>query len=97
MYASMRRYTVSPGMEAEVARRVNRGFVPIISKGPGFVAYYLVDAGNGVVTSVSIFKDRSGAELSNAMAAQWVKHSIASLVDGAPEITAGTVTVHAAA
>ncbi len=94
MYASIRRYKTSPGAAAELARRVNQGFVPIISKAPGFVAYYVVDAGNDVVASVSVFQDQAGAEESNRMAADWVKENIASLVSGPPEITAGTVTVH---
>jgi len=94
MYASIRRYKSSPGGAAELARRVNQGFVPIISKAPGFVAYYVVDAGNDVVASVSVFQDQAGAEESNRMAADWVKDNIAALVTGAPEITAGAVTVH---
>ncbi len=93
MYASIRRYRTSPGGAAELARRVNQGFVPIISTAPGFVAYYVVDAGNDVVASVSVFQDQAGAEESNRMAADWVKENIASLVSGSPEITAGTVTV----
>jgi hypothetical protein len=39
MYATVRRYegVTDP---AEAARRVAEGFVPLISRGPGFVAYY---------------------------------------------------------
>jgi hypothetical protein len=73
---------------------VSQGFVPIISQAPGFVAYYVVDAGNDLVASVSVFQDQAGAEESNRMAADWVKQNIASLVSGVPEITAGAVTVH---
>jgi len=94
MYASIRRYKTSPGAAAELAQRVNQGFVPIISKAPRFVAYYVVDAGNDVVASVSVFQDQAGAEESNRMAADWVKENIASLLTGPPEITAGAVTVH---
>lgn len=93
MYASIRRYKTSPGAAAELAQRVNQGFVPIISKAPGFVAYYVVDAGNDVVASVSLFQDKAGAEESNRMAATWVKENIASLFEGPPEITAGEVIV----
>jgi hypothetical protein len=49
MYASIRRYKMDPGSVDELMRRVNEGFVPIISKGPGFLAYYAVNAGGGVV------------------------------------------------
>ena len=94
MYTSIRRYKASPGAAAEVGRRVNQGFVPIISKAPGFVAYYVVDGGNDIVASISIFQDQAGAEESIRMAAGWVKANIASLLPNPPEITAGEVTVH---
>jgi hypothetical protein len=94
MYASIRRYKTNPGAAGEISRRVNQGFVPIISKAPGFVAYYVVDAGNDVAASVTVLQDQAGAEESNRMAADWVKKNIASLFSGPPEITAGAVTVH---
>ncbi|MDH3669564.1 MAG: hypothetical protein OES46_00160 [Gammaproteobacteria bacterium] len=94
MYASIRRYKVDSGTEAEIARRANEGFVPIISKASGFVAYYIVNAGNGIVASVSIFQDQAGADESTAMAAAWVKESLASLLPNPPEITAGEVTTY---
>ena len=94
MYASIRRYKTNPGKAAELVQQVKDGFVPIISKAPGFIAYYVVDAGNDIVASVSVFQDQRGAEESNRLAADWVKSSIASLVAGPPEVTAGSVTVH---
>jgi len=93
MYASIRRYKTSPGGAAELARRVTQGFVPIISNAPGFVAYYVVDAGNDLVASISVFQDHAGAVESNRVAADWVK-TIASLLPSPPEIMAGEVTVH---
>ncbi len=96
MYATIRRYNVNPGAAGDIFGRVNEGFVPIISKGPGFVAYYVVDAGNDVIASVSVFQDQAGAEESNRMAADWVKENVASLVAGPPEVLHGEVTVHKA-
>ena len=93
MYASIRRYSTVKGASAELAQRVNQGFLPIISSAPGFIAYYVVDAGNDEVASVSIFQDQAGAEASNREAADWVKANLATLVAGAPDITAGVVTV----
>lgn len=93
MYASIRRYQTTAGGAGELARRVNQGFVPIVSRAPGFVAYYVVDAGSDIVASVSIFQDQAGAEESNRMAADWVKGNLAELFLGPPQITAGTVTV----
>ena len=39
--------------------------MPLISQVPGFVAYYWVDAGGGVMILTSVFQDQSGAEESN--------------------------------
>ena len=94
MYASIRKYKTNPGKAGELARRVHEGFLPIISKTPGFVAYYVVEAGNDVTASVSVFQSQASAEESNRIAAGWVKENIASFFEGSPEITAGSVTVH---
>ena len=93
MYASVRRYSTDPRGVGELVDRVEQGFVPIVSKAPGFVAYYVVDAGNGIVASISIFESQAGAEQSNRAAADWVGRSIASLLPTPPEITAGEVRV----
>jgi len=81
----------------ELMRRVEEGFVPIISNAPGFIAYYALDAGEGVVASISIFTDQAGAEESNRMAVDYVKENLAALLQFLPEITAGEVKVHKAA
>jgi len=95
MYATVRRYEgVTDPKEA--GRRVQDGFVPLISQVPGFVAYYWVDAGGGVMVSTSVFEDRAGAEESNRRAADWVRQSIASLLPNPPQITAGEVVAHKA-
>jgi hypothetical protein len=96
MYASVRRYETDPGSVDELMRRVEEGFVPIISKAPGFVAYYALDAGEGVVASITVFEDQAGAEESDRMAADWVKENVASLLPTPPEVTAGDVRVHKA-
>ena len=61
MYATVRRYegVTNP---REAGKRVNEGFVPLISQSPGFVAYYWVDAGGGVMVSTSVFQDQAGAQ-----------------------------------
>ena len=71
MYATVRRYEGVTD-RSEVARLVNEGFVPLISQIPGFVAYFWVDAGGGVMISTSVFQDQAGAEESNRRAADYV-------------------------
>jgi hypothetical protein len=93
MYATVRRYegVTDP---SEAGRRVNEGFVPLISQVPGFVAYYWVDAGGGVMISTSVFEDQSGAEKSNKRAADYVRENLASLLPNPPQTTAGEVVAH---
>ncbi len=95
MYVTVRRYegVTDP---AEAGRRVNEGFLAIISKVPGFVAYYWVDAGGGVMISTSVFQDQSGEEESNKLAADYVREKMASLLPKPPQITAGEVIAHKA-
>ena len=75
---------------------MEEGFVPIVSSVADFVAYYWVDAGNGVMVSTSVFESREGAEESNSKAAEWGKENLASLLPNPPQITAGEVVAHKA-
>jgi hypothetical protein len=94
MFATVRRYegVTNP---SEAARSIE-GFVALISQIPGFVAYYWVDAGGGVMISTSVFQDQSGAEESNKRAGGYVRENFASLLPNAPQITAGEVVAHKA-
>ena len=95
MYATVRRYEgVTDAREA--TRRVNEGFIQIVSEIPGFVAYYFIDAGSGVMISMSVFQDRASAEQSNARAADYVRENLAAVLPNLPQITAGEVVAHTA-
>ncbi|WP_263101390.1 hypothetical protein [Kitasatospora sp. DSM 101779] len=76
---------------AEAGRRVAEGFLPLLRQVPGFVAYYWVDAGNGVMVSTSVFEDRAGAEESVTRAADFVRDNLASLLPNPPQVTSGQV------
>ncbi|HYZ05719.1 MAG TPA: hypothetical protein VE691_11620 [Rubrobacter sp.] len=95
MYATVRRYegVTDP---SEVAWRVNEGFLPIIREIEGFVDYYFVDAGEGVMVSTSIFEDPSGEEESNWRAGEFVGQHLTPLLPNMPHITAGEVVAHTA-
>jgi hypothetical protein len=90
MYAAVRRYegVTDP---AEAGRRVNEGFVPLIRQVPGFVAYYWVDAGGGVMVSTSVFEDQAGAAESTKRAAEFVRENLASLLPNPPQVTEGEI------
>ncbi|MGW1620923.1 hypothetical protein [Streptomyces sp. NPDC002172] len=90
MYAVVRRYegVTDP---AEAGRLVDEGFVPLLRQVPGFVAYYWVDAGDGVMLSTSVYDDQAGAEESVRRAAAFVRDQLASLLPHPPQVTAGEV------
>ncbi len=93
MYASIRRYVVHPGSMQKIAKQVNEGFLPIVRNIPGFAAYYVVDVGNGLGISISIFEDQDGAERSAAEAKEYIRENLASLFPNPPEIMDGAVLV----
>jgi hypothetical protein len=94
MYAAVRRYEGVTD-SAEAARLVNEGFLPLLRQVSGFVAYYWIDAGNGVLVSTSVFQDRAGAEESILRAVDFVRENLASLLPNPPEVMAGEVVASA--
>jgi hypothetical protein len=93
MYVAVRRYEdVSDAQK--VAQLVDEGFIPIISEMPGFVAYYLVNAGDGVMVSTSVFEHKDAEEQSNFRAGEFVAEHLAPLLPNPPQVTAGEVDAY---
>ena len=90
MYAVVRRYEGVTHTQ-KVARIVNEGFVPIISEMPGFVAHYLVDAGDGVMVATSVFEHKDAEEQSTYRAGEFVAEHLEPLMPNPPQVTAGEV------
>ncbi len=89
MYIAIRRYETTSA--EEVARRVQEGFVPIVRQSPGYIAYYAIDAGAGVVASISVFETQVQADDSTRLAAAWVRQYLFELLAGPPELISGQV------
>jgi hypothetical protein len=87
----LRRYTFEPRHVEEITQRVNAGLVPLLSTAPGFAGYGVLDAGNGVVVSLSAFADRATADAAHAMALGWVHTNLAELVPNPPEVITAEV------
>jgi hypothetical protein len=94
MFAAIRRYHTDPDSISEVTRKVDEGFVPLISEMSGFVAYFALDAGQGEYGTVSIFEDRASAEESNRVAEEWANENLRELLPTPPEYAAGEVVVY---
>jgi hypothetical protein len=95
MHATVRRYE-GVSYPSEVVRIANEGFLPNIREIEGFVDYYLVDGGDGVLISTSIFESASGEEESNWRAGEFVGQHLEPLLPNPPHITAGEVVAHTA-
>ena len=93
MYVAVRRYegVTDP---SEAGQLVDEGFVPIISEMPGFVAYYCVDAGDGVMLSTSVFEHKEAEEQSNWQAGDFVAEHLAPLLPNPPQVTTGEVAAY---
>jgi Antibiotic biosynthesis monooxygenase len=96
MYVTIRRYKVAPGSVDRLTQEVRDGFVPIISKVPGFREYFWVNSGDDVMFSVNVFEDRAGAEESVRRAQDFVRDRLASLLPNPPDVTTGEAVVHQA-
>jgi hypothetical protein len=90
MYAVVRRFEGVTDTQ-KVAQLVDEGFVPIISEMPGFVAYYWVDAGDGVIVSTSVFEHKDAEEESTFRAGEFVAEHLAPFYPNPPQVTAGEV------
>ena len=57
MYATIRSYHgVDQNRTAELTAKVNETLIPQLRELPGFSGYCLVDAGNGIFTSLGLFE-----------------------------------------
>jgi hypothetical protein len=79
---------------AEIDRQIREGFVPLLKKAKGFVRYYWLDTGKGEGASISVYKDKAGADESVRLAAQFVRDHMSKLLTQKPEIVEGPVKAH---
>jgi hypothetical protein len=90
MYVAVRRYEGITDSQ-KVGQLVEEDYVPIISEMPGFVAYYSVDAGDGVMVSISVFEHKDAEEQSTFRAGEFVEEHEPTLLPNPPQVTAGEV------
>jgi hypothetical protein len=96
MYATVRRTTGStrPG-PTNWSRKVTGSLVPRLSKLPSVSGYHLIEAGNGVVSSIGLSDTSAQADESTRVASTWVREEkLQTPLPKPPEITACEVVVH---
>ena len=93
MHATIRRYEgVDQNRTDELTTKVNESLAPKLSKLPGFAGYYLIETGNGVMSSLSLFENVEQAEESTRVAATWVRdEKLESAFPNSPKVTSGKV------
>ena len=96
MHATIRRYDgVDQNRTVELTGKVNESLVPKLSKLDGFRGYYLIEAGNGVMSSLGLFETPAQAEESTKVASSWVRdEKLETAFPNPPKITSGKVVAH---
>jgi hypothetical protein len=92
MYMVIRKFNRMRSV-AEAARRAESGVGELLRQSPGFLGYYVFDAGDGIGGSVSLFESKEAAVAANEQALAWIRGSLMDVIDGVPEITMGEVLV----
>ncbi len=90
-FASVRLYDgVDPADQDEIARRTAAGFLPIMSGSDGFIAYFLLPAGD-MLAAISIFDTAEQAAASNEKARDFVAENLAPFLPNPPMIVQGSM------
>ena len=96
MFAIIRRYDgVDQNRSTELTRKAKDTLVPKLEKLPGFKGYFLIEAGNGVFSSLSLFETPEQAKESTMIVAGWMRdEKLETMLPNEPKITSGTVVAH---
>ena len=96
MHTTVRRYEgIDQSRKVELATKVRENLLPRLSKMPGFSGYYLIEAGNGIMSSVDFFETSEQSDESTRVAATWVREEkLEKALPNPPKITGGEVIVH---
>ena len=93
MHATIRRYEgVDTTRMGEVVDKVNMTLLPQLRELPGFSGYFLIEAGNGIVSSFGLFETREQADESKTLVTKWIAdEKFNSVIPNPPKITSGKV------
>ena len=94
MFATIRRYeAIDQARTNELVKKADETLLPSLRELPGFSGYYLIEAGNGVMSSIGFFDTAEHADESTRLASNWVREQKLETVLNAPKITSGEVVV----
>jgi hypothetical protein len=95
MHATIRRYEgVDESRTDELVKNVDENLLPRLTKMPGFKSYHLIEADNGVMSSIDFFETSEQSDESTRVAATWVRdEKLEKALPNPPKITGGEVIV----
>ena len=96
MHAIIRRHDgVDQNRTTELTSKVNETLMPKLSELPGFKGYYLIDAGNGVFTSLGLFETAEQGDASPRLVATWMRdEKLDTLIPNEAKIMKGKIVAH---
>jgi hypothetical protein len=96
MFATIRRYdSIDQGRTDELVKKADETLLPTLSELPGFSGYSLIEAGDGVVSSISFFDTSEQADESTRLATNWVREqNLETALPNPPMVTSGEVVLH---
>ena len=96
MHATIRRHDgVDEARTDELTRKVGESLVPKLSKLQGFKGYYLIEAGNGVFSSLGLFETSEQCDESTRVSASWIRdEKLETAFPNPPKITSDKVVTH---
>ncbi len=96
MHAIIRRYDgVDQNRTAELSAKVNETLIPKLEKLSGFEGFYLIEAGNGVFSSLGLFETPEQGKESSNVVATWIRdEKFETLIPNEPKITSGRIVAH---
>ena len=97
MHAIVRRYEgIDEKRTDELSRKVGESLTPRLKKLDGFNGFYLIEADNGVMSSVNFFDTSAHADESTRVVAEWLREEkLDSILPNPPKVTGGKVILEA--
>ena len=96
MHATIRRFEgVDMTRINELVGKVNETLIPQLRELPGFNGYFLIEADNGIQSSLSLFETREQADESTKVVTKWISdENFNKAIPNPPKITSGKVVAH---
>ncbi len=91
MHVVIRRYRVRLGTMDEAVRYLNKWFLPLMRRIPGFAGFQLMGEAERILTTLGLFETAQGAEAAGALAGEWFGKEWGSFRILPPEVIGGRI------